>query len=254
MKNFNTDVVGIRDRFATLLRNGEFVTDAVSGSTTIEIVGASFYAYEDTIFGTLNEDWCAREVEWYLSQSLNINDIHGEVPSGWRAVAAEDGSINSNYGWCVYSPGNHEQGSRVVRELLDNPESRRAVCIYTRPEMWLDYDQKDRMNDFMCTNVVQYVIRNDLLNVVVQMRSNDAVWGYKGDRYWQRYVQSEILEALRNEEGFSDLEPGPIVWQVGSLHTYSRHFWLVDCWDRFRRFMPKNDYDLAVEDVGARPY
>jgi thymidylate synthase len=85
--------------------------------------------------------------------------------------------------------------------------------------MWDDYNHNGR-SDFMCTNTVQYLIRNGKLDVVVQMRSNDVVFGYRNDFAWQLHVQHLMAAAL-------GVTPGQIHWQVGSLHVYERHFDMV---------------------------
>ena len=46
------------------------------------------------------------------------------------------------------------------------------------------------MSDFICTNAVSYMIRDDELISVVQMRSNDVVYGYKNDYAWQKWMQN----------------------------------------------------------------
>jgi hypothetical protein len=71
-----------------------------------------------------------------------------------------------------------------------------------------------------CTNAVQYLIRDGRAHAVVQMRSNDAVFGYKNDRAWQQHV----LERVASDVG---VPPGDIIWNVGSIHVYARHFYLV---------------------------
>ena len=97
------------------------------------------------------------------------------------------------------------------------PNSRRAVMIYTRPTMWEDY-KRDGMSDFMCTNTVQYMIRNEQLVAIVQMRSNDVVFGYRNDYAWQKHVADTLTADL----GLTK-EP-KIIWHVGNLHVYERHF------------------------------
>ena len=52
----------------------------------------------------------------------------------------------------------------------------------------------EEKNDFICTNSVNYYIRNGEINCVVQMRSNDVVYGYKNDYAWQRYVLKKLTE------------------------------------------------------------
>lgn len=211
-------VSDIRNFFIQSYADHEYVTDK-TGVKTIEMVAAQFIANEPCIFGTLDTSYIARELDWYKSQSLNVNDIPGGAPKVWKDVADESGFINSNYGWCIYSGENGNQYENVVNELRQNPNSRRAIMIYTRPHMHYDYKFLG-MNDFMCTNTVQYMIRNDKLHAIVSMRSNDVVYGYKNDFAWQEYVALQLCDEL-------GIELGAIVWNVGSLHIYERHFHLI---------------------------
>jgi thymidylate synthase len=220
-------VNNIREALKIKLNSKEFVTDK-SGVKTIEILNASFIADEPALFGTVNEDYVKRELDWYLSMSLNVNDIPGEVPAIWKMVADKDGYINSNYGWCIYSKENGNQFIKVAEDLCSNPDSRRANMIYTRPSMHVDYN-KNGMSDFMCTNNVQYLIRNGQLHALVYMRSNDAIFGYKNDYAWQRYVQESLLQFIKNKTG-AKYGLGNIYWNVSSLHVYERHFNLVEEW------------------------
>jgi thymidylate synthase len=90
----------------------------------------------------------------------------------------------------------------------------------------MQYDfNKDGMSDFMCTNSVQYLIRDDTLYSLVNMRSCDAVTGFKNDRAWAVLVRDELLETLK--EKYPELKAGPIVWTSGSLHVYERSFNLI---------------------------
>lgn len=206
----------IRDYFIQELKSERFVIDK-TGVKTIEMIGATFEANEPMIFGEVNEDYVERELEWYKSMSLYVEDIPGKTPAIWQQVADRSGKINSNYGWAIWHKDNYLQYSRVLNELTFSPNSRRAVMIYTRPSMWEDYN-RDGMSDFMCTNAVQYMIRDDQLIAVVQMRSNDVVFGYRNDYAWQKYVADRLSVDLNLTK-----EPH-IIWHVGSLHVYERHF------------------------------
>lgn len=218
-------VEDIREEFSFLLSEDYFVKDK-TGVKTIEILNASFLADEPAIFGTVNEEYVKRELEWYRSLSLNVNDIPGGPPEIWKQVADRNGMINSNYGWCIYSEENGYQFTKVVEELTKSPLSRRAVMIYNRPSMHVDYN-KNGMSDFMCTNAVQYFIRNGKLHASVYMRSNDAIFGYKNDYAWQRYVQEQVLQAV-NGRSNTVYDLGSIMWNVGSLHIYERHFKFIE--------------------------
>jgi thymidylate synthase len=220
-------VSNIRNIFKEKLKMGEFVYDKTLVKT-IEIINAAFFANQPTIFGTVNEDYVKRELDWYKSKSLNVNDIPGGPPEIWKMVSSKDGRINSNYGWCIYSEENGSQFIKVVDELARNPGSRRATMIYTRPTMHDDYNT-DGMSDFICTNTVQYLIRDCKLHAIVNMRSNDAVFGYKNDYAWQKHVLLEVWEYLRNSyKHLLDLKIGDIYWNVASLHVYERHFKFID--------------------------
>lgn len=218
-------VSDIRAKLIQQYKDQEFVTDK-TGVKTIELIGESFIADEDAIFGKVNWDYVQRELDWYKSISLNVNDIPGGVkqetnpPQIWMTVADTEGFINSNYGWAIWSDDNCNQYEHCVAELKKNRDSRRAIMIYTRPQMWYDYNKNGR-SDFMCTNSVQYLVRNDKVHAVVQMRSNDAIFGYKNDRAWQDHVLREVAR----ETGYG---VGDIIWNAGSLHIYERHFGLVE--------------------------
>jgi thymidylate synthase len=217
------NVATIRKIMTAKLGDKRFVTDK-SGVKTIELVGYSFLADEPAIFGKPNNDYIERELEWYESKSLYVNDIPGKTPPIWEQISNVHGIINSNYGYLIYSEANGNQYERVLEALRADQNTRRAVMIYQRPSMHDDYNSEG-MSDFICTNAVQYLVREGKLVAIVQMRSNDAYFGYRNDYAWQRHVQTK----LANELG---LEAGNLVWNAGSLHLYERHFNLVTpSWD-----------------------
>lgn len=212
-------VEDIRNAFIRKRINGD-----IADNGTIELVGASFIANENSIFGKVNEDYVRRELNWYLSGSLNVNDIEEPIPAIWKAVADNKGFINSNYGWCINSSANGSQYRNVVSTLRKDINSRQAIFIYTRPTMHTDASTNSR-RDFMCTNTVQAIVRDKQLNLIVNMRSNDAVFGYKNDLAWHKYVMHTLVRALRESY---EIYEGRIYWQTGSLHVYERHFGLID--------------------------
>lgn len=217
------NISSIREQFAVNLASEE-----IAENGTLEIVGASFTVKpeDQTIFGAVNEDYVRRELEWYLSLSRYVDDIPGKTPAIWEQVSSKHGRINSNYGWMVFSSENGDQFERVVDALIDDNATRQALAIYQRPSMHLD-SVADGMRDFTCTNAVQYLIRGGLLHAVVQMRSNDAVFGFRNDLAWQRYVLDKLLAELQ-ESAVPVKGIGDIIWQAGSLHVYPRHFKLVE--------------------------
>ena len=219
----------IRQHFVEQLKNENFVIDK-TGQKTIEMIGASFEADERFIFGKPNEQYIEDEIRWYNSQSTNIKDIWGErksqrAPQAWEYSANTHGEINSNYGLLIYSEKYYTQYQNVLDELESNPDSRRASMVYQRPSIWHEYCENGK-NDFICTNAVTYYIRDEKLHCVVQMRSNDVVFGYKNDYAWQKYVLEQLEKDLYYG-GHPLKKGGKIHWQVQNLHVYERHFDLV---------------------------
>mgnify|MGYP003643263599 CR=1 FL=1 len=176
----------------------DFVIDK-SGAKTIEVLGESFVATEDWLIRTPAYKYIERELEWYKSQSLYVDDIPGETPQIWKDISSDEGMINSNYGWCVFSEENGNQ---------------------YRPSMHLDYN-RDGMSDFMCTYSNTFMIRDGCLISHYLMRSNDAVFGYNNDVAWAKYVQDKLAADL-------GIPSGDIIWTATNLHVYERHFGFIE--------------------------
>ena len=215
MKN----VQDIRNIFIEKYKNKEFIQDR-TGVQTIEIIGESFIVNEDWIIRKPNYDYIKKEIEWYNSQSLFVDDIPGITPRIWNEVASNESKINSNYGWCIFSNENGNQYRNVKKELIKNPNSRRAIMIYNRPSMHYEYN-KNGMNDFICTTSNQFFIRNNKLFSHYVIRSNDAVFGFNNDNTWAKYIHEKLAKDL-------NMEVGDLIWTAGSIHVYERHFNFIE--------------------------
>jgi thymidylate synthase len=227
------NVNDIREYFIDELKDERFTTDK-TGAKTIELLGASFIADEPAIFGKPVQEYINAELAWYESGSTNINDIHGEdkvPPAAWQYAADKYGNINSNYGHLVFSKKYHNQFQNAFDELWSNPDSRRAQMVYNRPSIWVEFDEGGK-SDFICTNAQTFYIRDGILHMVSQMRSNDVVFGYKNDYAWAQYLMDKFVSQwnqqckLQGNKHFT-IEKGMLTWQVMNLHVYSRHFDLV---------------------------
>lgn len=213
------NVADIRAKLIQKYKDQDFVTDK-TGVKTIEVIGESFIADEDWIIRKPNYEYIERELEWYKSQSLYVDDIPGDTPAIWKQVASDLGEINSNYGYLIWHEENHNQYDNVLKELKANPNSRRAVMIYNRPSMHEDY-KRDGMSDFICTYANTFLIRDGKLISHYLMRSNDAVFGYDNDIHWAMHVQKQLASDL-------SVECGNIIWTATNLHVYERHFKFIE--------------------------
>lgn len=226
----------IFNQFIEKYNNKEFriIGNDVQQSKTLEIQNAHFEVDKPWIVREPNYEYYEREEKWYYSQSLNVLDIKGETPKMWKACATPLGYINSNYGWCIFSIDNGLQYESCKNKLKEDPHTREAIMIYNRPSMQQDYN-KDGMHDFICCQNVQYFVndyddQNDILDCIVNFRSNDAVFGFNNDALWANHVLEKLASDLRKfwtEKYNKNLAAGHIYWNAGSLHIYERHFELL---------------------------
>lgn len=206
-----------------------------TGVKTIELQGIQFEADKDSIIRKPNYDYADREIQWYESQSLNVNDIPGGAPTIWKQCADVNGDINSNYGWMIYSKENGSQYNNCIWQLVNDPTSREACMIYNRPSMHVDATSNHK-HDFCCTYAVQCflnAIKVDegqiansngyMLDYHVFMRSNDAVFGFCNDYLYHDHVMNKMIRDLSEKLG-CPIYRGKLIWNAGSLHVYERHF------------------------------
>ena len=211
------DNLTINSRLLAKYHNQEF------RGNTVEIQGAHFKVTDDEIvIGTKNDDYIEAEIEWYERADRRVQtlfDIYGQEVKIWKDIADENGEVNSNYGWCIYSKERGFQYAACHDALKKDPMSRQAVMYYTEPAM-----HEIAGKDHTCTYAVQYFLNNELdtfsrpfLDAHVYMRSNDAVYGFNNDYAWQKHV----LAKLANDLGALQ---GDIYWNAGSMHVYERHY------------------------------
>ena len=225
MNTYNTE--DILKLFKNKYKNDEF------RGNTVELQNIHFICDKDYIVREPNYDYAKREIEWYESQSLNVNDIPEGAPTIWKQVATSLGYINSNYGWCIFGEDNGKQYEHCLKSLLKDHMTRQAVMIYTRPQMQTDWN-KNGMHDFMCTHYVHCFLNevqhpeNNVevyeLKYIVYQRSCDAVFGFNNDFQWHKYVYDKLYNDLI-EAGIPMSENKPFIeYNCGSLHVYDRHF------------------------------
>ncbi len=234
--NYNQcEILNVLKQFHTKLLKEEFVIDK-SGVKIIERSPALLKFYPDLghhikienpetgyIFMQSNQQYISLETKWHESMQLNIDMVkHVKI---WQQVSGTNGEINSNYGWCVYHPDNGCDGmsqfQHALYKLQQHKESRQAIIFYSRPTMHCDSKKYD-MSDFLCTMYNQFLIRNDELNMIYVMKSNDIKFGIPQNLAWAIYVYNHMLHTL--QKTYPSLNYGTIHWFVGSIHIYERHF------------------------------
>jgi thymidylate synthase len=74
----------------------------------------------------------------------------------------------------------------------------------------------------VCTFAIQFFIRNGYLNMIVNMRSNDAIWGLTNDAFCFAMLHRLMYVALRST--YPALRLGVYTHIANTLHVYERHY------------------------------
>ena len=158
------------------------------------------------------------ELAWHIRGDDDVLPLAFYAPR-WREFADADGLVRGScYGARIFKSldGKSSQWANVRRLLTQDPFSRRAVLNFR-----MDEDVSRDTNDVSCTNVLQFIIRENRLHAFVSMRSNDAIWGVPYDVFF--FTSFQELMAL--ELG---VDLGSYRHYAASMHVYERHFDLAD--------------------------
>lgn len=128
------------------------------------------------------------EAIWMLAGS---NKVEWLLPfnSTFGKYAEDDGRMHGAYGFRWREFHGFDQLDRLVQELENNPNSRRAVLGMWNPGTDLATD----MRDVPCNTHIYFDLRGGLLNMSVCCRSNDAVMGAYGANVVHFSMLQEML-------------------------------------------------------------
>jgi thymidylate synthase len=110
---------------------------------------------------------------------------------------------------------------RVANELIKDKYSRRAVIQILLPEHF------KCEKDIPCTKSIQFFIRNDVLEMDVQMRSNDIIFGFFNDIAFFSVLHEMMYVYLRDFK-YPNLQYGTYYHMANSMHCYERHYEMLD--------------------------
>lgn len=196
------------------------------------LYSVDWVADKDSMFGNINADWVRRELDWFYSGSDKLADMEGPVPALFQACGGHDGKVNSAYGYVLFGQGERlpkppSLFDRVVDTFLQEGKgTRHAVAIISDRDIHALAHYNGR-NDFICTNALNFMIDDeDQLHIIAQMRSMDAVFGYRADYSMWNTLMDFLLGNL--EHTYPELSRGNITFQVANLHVYPRHFQLLE--------------------------
>lgn len=198
------------------------------------LYSVNWKATDDSMIGTINEDWVRRELAWFNSGSDMLHDMEPPVPALFQACADNDGVVNSAYGHILFG---RRAGGTLYERILDTlvvegMGTRHAVAIISDREVHKLAHWRGR-NDFICTNALNIMVDADnRLHIIAQMRSMDAVFGYRADySMWDDLMKrllSDLNEIYIDQDDVAAITRGDITFQVANLHVYPRHFQLLE--------------------------
>ena len=114
------------------------------------------------------------------------------------------------------------QFMNCVETILNDFETRRAI-MYIGDNDNLNSDSKDKR----CTCYIQFFIRNNKLDMIVSMRSNDAIYGLGNDLPFFNLVHNLMYFYIKGS-GFDYLNKGKYIHCANSFHVYKRHFKMLN--------------------------
>jgi thymidylate synthase len=167
-----------------------------------------------------NWKYFAGEMAWYLHRDNDISYIN-KFSNFWKGITNQGtNQINSNYGALVI---NNEQIGWVVDSLLADNNSRQAIMFFNQPKF-----QFKGNKDFVCTMYANFFIRDNKLNMKIQMRSNDVFYGLTFDAPFFSFLMQSVYLILKKDDKYTSLELGDYYHFADNLHFYERHFELTE--------------------------
>lgn len=162
---------------------------------------------------------CMDEVLWiYQRKSSSIHDLKPHI---WDEWADETGSIGKAYGYQVgvkshYPDGDFDQMDRVLKDLRENPYSRRIMTnLYTFADL-------SEMNLYPCAYNAIYNVTQEpgetrpTLNMVLVQRSQDVL----AANNWNVCQYAILLMMVAQ---VSNMNAGELVHMIADAHIYDRH-------------------------------
>jgi thymidylate synthase len=202
---------------------------------------------------------CMDEVLWiYQRKSNNVHDLHSHI---WDEWADETGSIGKAYGYQVgkvshYADGDYDQMDRVLKDLRENPYSRRIMTnLYT-------FSDLSEMHLYPCAYNAIYNVTQEpgesrpTLNMLLVQRSQDVL----AANNWNVCQYAILLMMVAQ---VSNMTAGELVHMIADAHIYDRHVPIIrELISRPRHAAPKvslnpgvtNFYDFTTDDLVVEGY
>ena len=158
----------------------------------------------------MSMSYAVGEFIYYITGNNTLNFIQ-YYSKQFKNFTDDGKTINSAYGYRIFGYSNlfkFNQWEYVKKQLKTDPDTRRAIIHLHMPN-------NKKTNDELCTLTLQFMIREGKLNLLVNMRSNDIIWGYTYDVFNFTLLQ----ELMANE---LNIPVGKYYHNAASMHIYER--------------------------------
>jgi thymidylate synthase len=160
-----------------------------------------------------NVDYANFEFDWYMTGNRDAKEISERAKIWKNMMIPGTTNVVSNYGsfWNY-----NNQLNRVITDLKQNPDTRRAIIVH-----YLLHELDIYKYDTPCNVVLNFYIKNNLLNLTVFARSIDLWYGFGNDQY----CFAKLMELISEKTGHSI---GQMHFFITNLHLYPKHYSLLE--------------------------
>jgi thymidylate synthase len=159
------------------------------------------------------------ELSWHLSASNDVERI-SYYSRVWSTLSKNGKTIDGScYGKHIFSKQPNfgmSQWENVISLLKADKNSRRAVLA-----MPMGILNHSSVEDFPCITTIQFLVRNNRLDCITTMRSNDVIWGLCYDIFFVTMLQEILSVEL-------EVDLGHYYHNATSMHLYKRFYKLSD--------------------------
>lgn len=155
------------------------------------------------------------ELLWFLKGDTNVHYLQENGVRIWNEWADENGDLGHIYGyqwrsWPDYNGGHIDQISEVIRQIKEQPDSRRIIV-----SAWNVADL-DKMNLPPCHLLFQFYVADGRLSLQLYQRSADTFLGVP----FNIASYALLLQMMAQVTG---LKAGDFVHTTGDTHIYLNH-------------------------------
>ncbi len=195
------------------------------------------------------------ELLWFLKGDTNVHYLQDNGVRIWNEWADENGDLGHIYGyqwrsWPDYNGGHIDQISEVIRQIKEQPDSRRIIV-----SAWNVADL-GKMNLPPCHLLFQFYVADGRLSLQLYQRSADTFLGVP----FNIASYALLLQMMAQVTG---LKAGDFVHTTGDTHIYLNHIEQAKLQlTRTPRPLPKmvinpdikNLFDFRYEDFELQDY